>query len=929
MSILRRFSFRNLHILLLALVLLALAPALAATVYTALAYRTQAEIQARENAFRVMRLFSEFNEQMTKSSKFLLSTLAEVPEIRSGNHSSCSPIFAALIASHPEFHNIFGVSADGAPLCAAKPVSQSFLAQRQEIVEAASQQKGFFIAGHIYDKDERKAYVTFAYPIFGEPGKLRSVLILQFDLAHWSQIIEQTDLPPDSTFAICNPAGVLLFRHPDAEKWIGAAIQETMSTAMVQDAEQGAFRGTGLDHVQRLYTFIRIPLGGGARDLYMRIGLSESIIYAAPNALFFKCMASVAFLALVILAATRFVSQRLLLQPVGKLMDATRRLGEGNLATRTSLPYEHGEFGLLAKAFDAMAAALERREIEHNVVEERLRESEERIRAMFNATSDSVLLIDPHGIVLVANQIAASRRNTTVEKLIGALIYDSLPPETGLARRAMVEKVVQTREQEIFDEFRDNRYYRLRLYPITNAAGTVTQLASYSRDITDRQRSEERLKFQAFHDELTELPNRAYFMVRLKQAIADHRASADSRYAVLFLDLDNFKLINDSLGHPIGDKVLRILGTRLRQGLGSNAVLARFGGDEFAILLEKVRDFFEILRTTDNIHLLLRSPLRIEGYEVHASASIGVVFGNTQYALPEEILRDADIAMYQAKSKGKGASEIFDMTMHDRIVQRMQLENDLRQALPRHEIFLAYQPIFSLADLSLVGFEALIRWRHPEKGLIAPDLFIPLAEETGHILALGEFVLREACRQAKSWRTQYASAANCAINVNLSGKQFFQSDPVDLVKRALADTRLEAGALKLEITESLLLEDLQQAGEIMDALRYVGVKTALDDFGTGYSSLGYLRTLPLDTLKMDRSFVCGLEKGTKKDSGIVKSIIELGHALEMDIVAEGIESEHILGALTALGCDQAQGFLMSKPLPAAEATRFLAQRNHG
>jgi diguanylate cyclase (GGDEF)-like protein len=390
------------------------------------------------------------------------------------------------------------------------------------------------------------------------------------------------------------------------------------------------------------------------------------------------------------------------------------------------------------------------------------------------------------------------------------------------------------------------------------------------------------------------------------------------------LVIRNFKLINDSLGHPIGDKVLRILATRLKLGVSPNAVLARFGGDEFAILLDNIPDYFEILRTADKIHLMFQSPLRIEGYEVYASASIGVVFGSEHYTLPEQVLRDADIAMYQAKGKGKGSSEIFDMSMHDRIVERMQLEHDLRNALGRGEIFLVYQPIFSLEDLGLVGFEALIRWNHPEKGLVQPSVFIPLAEETGHILSLGEYVLTEACLQARRWQTLYPKAAAWTINVNLSGKQLFQSDPVDLVRRTLADTKLLPGTLKLEITESLLLENLEQAADILDTLRYFGAKTALDDFGTGYSSLGYLRNLPLDTLKMDRSFVNNMENGNQKDIGIVRSIIELGHALEMDIVAEGIESEVIMGALAKLGCDHVQGFLMSKPLQAADAEYFLS-----
>jgi diguanylate cyclase (GGDEF)-like protein/PAS domain S-box-containing protein len=905
-------------------VLLALTPGVIATIYTGIAYREQAEKQARANAFRVMRLFVEFNDQMLRSSRLMLSTLAAIPEIKEGNSEALGLIFSSLLNGHPEFHDVLLLDKIGKIVGSARGQNSFAGGKSAELLASASQKRGFFVAGHNYDQSLRKALVTFGYPILNNQGDVVSVLAAQLDLQYWDQIIQNAQLPRESTFAVCDRSGVILFRRPDRDQWMGKPIQDTMAKAMASDVEDGAFRGKGLDGVDRLYAFVKLPMGDDAADLFLRIGEPEKEIYAAANAFFLRALLGVGLIAALVLAMARMVGKRYVLKPVNELVSAAQELGAGRLKTRVNVPYEQGELGLLAHAFDGMASALERRERERLAVEERLRESEARIRAMFNATLDSVMLVDTEGVILIANENAASRRNLAVEELVGKSLYDTLPEQAAAQRRAKILEAVSSKQFVAYDEERDDRLYRLRLFPICNSAGEITQLASYSRDITDRRRTEEQLKRQAFHDELTELPNRSYFMQQLKNAIQGSLSSGGRRYAVLFFDLDNFKLINDSLGHPIGDKILRILASRLRQGISPNAVLARFGGDEFAILLDNLPDYFEILRTADNIHLMLKSPLRIEGYEVHASASIGVVFGGAHYALPEQILRDADIAMYQAKAKGKGSSEIFDMTMHDRIVERMQLEHDLRNALSRGEIFLVYQPIFSLADLGLVGFEALIRWRHPEKGLIPPSLFIPLAEETGHILSLGEFVLTQACVQARKWQLQYPKASPFTINVNLSGKQFYQSDPVELVKRTLAETRLTPGALKLEITESLLLEDMEQAADILDTLRYFGARTALDDFGTGYSSLGYLRALPLDTLKMDRSFVNNMNNGNQKDVGIVRSIIELGHALEMDIVAEGIESERIMGALAQLGCDHVQGFLMAQPLAPLEAEIFLS-----
>lgn len=919
----RRFFLRNLHVLLLGLVLLAVTPGVIATIYTGFAYREQAERQARANSFRIMRLFAEFNEQMLRSSRLLLTTLAENPEVKEEKAAACASLFASLLQSNPEFHDLLLLDKNGRVLSSGQAQSALAPGKGAELLAIASRKSGFFVAGHNYDHSLRKALITFGYSIVNDKGTVTSVLAAQLDLQYWDQIIEEARLSADSTFAVCDRSGSILYRHPDRDQWMGKPIQNTMAKAMVSDAEEGSFRGKGLDGLDRLYAFVRLSMGEDAADLFLRIGVPEKEVYAEANAFFLRALLGVGFLALLVLALARMVGKRYVLKPVNELVDAAQELGKGRLQTRAKVAYEQGELGLLAQAFDGMASALERRDRERLCVEERLREGEERIRAMFNATLDSVMLINTQGLILVANENAASRRNLRVEELVGQSLYDMLPEGAAEQRRAKVLEAVTSKQFVAYDEERSDRFYRLRLFPICNSAGEVTQLASYSRDITDRRRSEEQLKHQAFHDELTELPNRSYFMQQLKSAIQSSHSSHGRRYAVLFFDLDNFKLINDSLGHPIGDKILRILASRLRQGISPGAVLARFGGDEFAILLDNIPDYFEILRTADNIHLMLKSPLRIEGYEVHASASIGVVFGGAHYALPEQILRDADIAMYQAKAKGKGSSEIFDMTMHDRIVERMQLEHDLRNALSRGEIFLVYQPIFSLEDLGLVGFEALIRWRHPEKGLIPPSQFIPLAEETGHILSLGEYVLTQACVQARRWQLQYPQAAPFTINVNLSGKQFYQSDPVELVKRTLADTKIPPGTLKLEITESLLLEDMEQAADILDTLRYFGARTALDDFGTGYSSLGYLRGLPLDTLKMDRSFVNNMNNGNQKDVGIVRSIIELGHALEMDIVAEGIESERIMGTLARLGCDHVQGFLMSQPLVPLQAELFL------
>jgi len=460
---------------------------------------------------------------------------------------------------------------------------------------------------------------------------------------------------------------------------------------------------------------------------------------------------------------------------------------------------------------------------------------------------------------------------------------------------------------------------------IHGPGGELVSYDGFMSDITDRKRVEAKLKHQAFHDELTGLANRALFLERLQLAV-DQANKDHTRFAMLFMDLDNFKLVNDGFGHMVGDDLLRALARRLREALPDalehSALLGRFGGDEFGVLITPVVDQIEVLRTVDRIHNAMRLPFKAGGYEIMLSAALGVVFGKAGYTHSEEILRDADIAMYRAKDRGKGQSEVYDKDMHASLLRRVELEHALRLALPRGELFVLYQPFFDMDGLGLAGFEALVRWRKPGEGVISPVEFIPVAEESGLIMELGGFVLREACQQMRRWLDLLERDTPLVVNVNLSGRQLFQGDPVSQIRDALTRSELEPRRLKVEITESILMEDMELGKEMLEAIRAQGVGVALDDFGTGYSSLGYLRELPLDGLKMDRAFVRGLDK-PGHDRDIVHSIVALAHGLKLDVIAEGVETEAMLGVLAASGCDHAQGFLMARPLDAEAASQLI------
>jgi diguanylate cyclase (GGDEF)-like protein/PAS domain S-box-containing protein len=433
-------------------------------------------------------------------------------------------------------------------------------------------------------------------------------------------------------------------------------------------------------------------------------------------------------------------------------------------------------------------------------------------------------------------------------------------------------------------------------------------------------------------DPLTRLPNRVLFLDRLGRALERAKRDRDLRFAVLFLDLDRFKVINDNLGHLFGDELLITVARRLEASLRgadtvarlpSQSTVARLGGDEFTVLLDDIQDVSKAVAVAERIQQELAVPFLLNGTEVFISASIGITVGPAGYSQAEELLRDADAAMYVAKAAGKARCEVFDSAMRERALARLQMENDLRRAIERREFCLHYQPILALEPPRLVGFEGLVRWQHPQRGLLQPTEFIPLAEETGLIVPLGWWVLREACRQMSAWQARYPVDPPLAISVNLSSKQFLQADLDAEVQRLLGETGLDPRTLKLEITESAIMDDPSGTSGKLVRLRALGVQVCIDDFGTGYSSLNCLHRFPVDTLKIDRSFVRQMEDA-EENMQIVQSIVGLAHILSIDVIAEGVETEAQRNKLAALNCEYGQGYFFSRPLDSAAAEAFLS-----
>jgi len=444
--------------------------------------------------------------------------------------------------------------------------------------------------------------------------------------------------------------------------------------------------------------------------------------------------------------------------------------------------------------------------------------------------------------------------------------------------------------------------------------GDPLRIAGSLTDITQQKLAEERLRHEATHDELTGLPNRSTFMEHLRRLLERSRRSGrDLKFAVLFLDFDRFKRINDSLGHLAGDQLLAAVARRFKDCVRPGDTVARLGGDEFGVVLERLGEVTEATRVAERIHQVLRDPFDIHGLEVFITTSIGIAVGSRAYELPMDLLRDADAAMYRAKAAGKGRHEVFDSAMQAHAVEQLQLEADLRRAMVRDEIRLLYQPVVSLHDRAILGFEALARWRHPTRGLLPPSAFLPAAEETGLIVELGFQVLRQACVQTQRWQTSSPGRDSLSIHVNVSDKQLFQPDLADRVEQVLTETKLSPGTLALDISENVVMQKADAAVAILGQLKGLGLRIHLDDFGTGYSSLGYLHRFEIDTLKIDRSFIRNLRAGG--DNWIAaRTIVALANNLGMGVIAEGVETEEQLHELLGLGCVLGQGSLFHEPL---------------
>ncbi len=577
---------------------------------------------------------------------------------------------------------------------------------------------------------------------------------------------------------------------------------------------------------------------------------------------------------------------------------------------------------------EALREANETLEIKVKERTAELRESEMKYRTIFENTGTATIIVESDTTISLANSefanIAGFEKNEIEnikswlhfmdEKTQRKIQNDEFVPE-----HSEYNQIAPHFECTLIDKNGNHKNMLCALAAIPGSEKGVVSLA----DITELKQAERQIYHQAFHDTLTSLPNRALFMEHLNMALKRAKRRDDYYFAVLYLDIDRFKLVNDSLGHSVGDRLIGAFANRIQDSLRELDILARFGGDEFVILLEDIENSEYASGVADRLQQELKRPFMIEGKEVFAPASFGVVLNTRDYEDPEDIIRDADAAMYHAKENGKAQYKIFDKTLHKKALHLLERETDLRKAVHRNEFENHYQPIVDLQTASLVGFEALIRWNHPQLGLIYPGSFISIAEETGLIIPITQLIARRACEDLCHWQDQLKDELKLTMNINLSSKHFLSPTLLDDIKEILNQTGMPPQQLKLEITETALMEDADETIRLVHRLKELGLQLVIDDFGTGYSSLSYLQRLPIDTLKVDRSFVSRIQSDPDGNRNIVEAIISLAHRLKMMVVAEGVETEEQFAILLEMNCQFGQGYLFSKPLSKPQADELI------
>jgi diguanylate cyclase (GGDEF)-like protein len=858
-------------------------------------HERRTEVSAR--ALHLAQLAAAEQGRIVDGARQLLTALSSARSIRERDEAGCGEALRRIREQFPIYAMIAVASAEGRLWCssAAPGTDISDRAGFRDAVETGK----FTIGEYVVGRDTGLRTLHFSLPMHDEEGRITGVLNAGLGLDRLASDLAETPLPPGATLTVADANGRVLVDLPSGVH-LGQLLPERLQSVIEAD-RPGVIDTEWVDGVRQVVGYVP----AGARlgpDLLVAIGLDHDQAYADIDRQGTEALAiSAGVLAAALLGAWWFAA-RFIRRPLARLAAVAERWRAGDLTARTGLSDRRSETGRLGQAFDAMAEAVAERE--------------QRLRDVLESTTDSVFALDPNWRFTFLNARAVARL-AKGRGLLGRSIWESFPELVGgpfgeAYRRAMAERV-PTQTTEFYGPLES--CYEANAFPSPDGGITV-----FVRDVTEQYRAREELRHLAYHDPLTGLVNRT----RMREITGEAMASGVPA-ALLLLDLDGFKHVNDTLGHAAGDAVLRDAAARLALQLGDRGTLARLGGDEFAVLLPGLSSPTEAEAIARDLQAALKAePFHVSGRVFHIGASAGLVGPAGHSTDPETLLANADLTLYQAKAAGGGTCRTFEASIREEYEARRLLDEEVGRAARCGEFELHYQPQVRLADGALVGAEALLRWRHPARGLLGPGHFLEALETSPHACAVGNWIIGEACRQAAKWRVD---GQRLRIGVNLFGEQLRVGDLAGTVEAALARWQLPTEALELELTENIALR--QDAGMLAPlwTLRARGVGIAFDDFGTGFASLTTLKNFPLTRLKIDRSFIVNLTEGTH-DAAIVDAILSLGRSLGLEVIAEGVETAAQEAFLTARGCAEGQGYRYGRPMPpAAFLTASPARRN--
>lgn len=903
-----RLQTSSLRLRVLLLIAAAVLPWLGFAVDHAFSERQRDIEVSQRHMLHLTQILSSGQREVIAGAQGFLQVLAALPEVAEGVPARCQARLKTAHLNSQGYANIGVTDGKGTLQCDALNSTPENFAYRKWFQEAVRLQH-FAVGDYIIGRLSGRPVLVVATPIpQGSPDPSR-VVYVAINVDWMERLLAEAKLPAGMKFSVMDGQGVVLARFPHAEGKVGKPSTVAEISKVIRSGGSGGVgQGISADGEERLFAVDRALGSPGGTGVYVSACIPKSQVLAESNRALTRQLAVLGLLTLAIFVFAWFATGIVVQRRIRLLIEAAGLFEHGDLTIRATVGRGAGELNELERAFNDMAASVERAFKQNEKV--------------MQVASESIIVTDSRGIIVKVNAFTDTLFGYQHDELLGQSIQVLVPPrqrEAHLREMGHYQDDPEARPMSVRQDLtalcKDGSEIpvNISLGPLVTEEGRFTIAAV--RDIRETKAYEARILHQATHDTLTGLPNRALFHDLLNRAMIQAERE-ECLLAVVFLDLDGFKNINDTLGHDWGDQLLKQIAHRISAAVRRNDVVARQGGDEFTLLLQGVNHVDDVIAVTRKILTAVSEPVQLRETEFHVTASIGITIFPLDDTDAEHLLRNADTAMYRAKDAGRNGFQFYTAEMNDQAQERLGIETDLRRAIAQHEFVLHYQPQVDIASGRIIGAEALLRWNHPQKGMIPPIKFIPVAEESGLIVPIGEWVLREACGQMRAW--QVAGLPPLRIAVNLSARQFREPHLPQLIADIMAESGLkDRGVLEVEITESLLMKNVDVASDMLRQLFDMGVRISVDDFGTGYSSLSYLQRFCLHALKVDQSFVRDISNGA--DGAVIAGVIvDLAHKLKLNVIAEGVETLAQLHYLQQIGCDEMQGYYFSRPIPALE-----------